>query len=145
VPNLGLFGENFCSAPLPPLRVFTPVQTQTALPDVAGTIMFFDGYMRRNAPLLYYNFMGMARHAEGVVLNFADGHSHWYRYAGIPTGGSTSGFTAQRPTYYSWTTGPLLKDEGQLDLWPAAPNNTYNDLHGVPGTRITDSEDTVCP
>ncbi len=145
VPNLGLFGENFCSAPLPPLRFFTPVQTQSALPKPAETIMFFDGYMRRNAPLTFFNFVGMARHLEGLVVNFADGHAHWYRYNGVPNGGSTAGFpSALRPFYYNWAPGPLRASEAQLDAWPASPTNPYNDLHGVPDTNITDSEDFPC-
>lgn len=146
VPNLGVFGESFCTMLLPPaLRVYTPTTSQTLIPKITDTIMFFDGYMRKNATLSYWNFLGMARHIEGLVLNFTDGHSHFFKYSGIPTGGSTAGIpTALRPTYYSWSTGPLLRTEGELDAWPAAPNNAYNDLHGIPGTEITDSEDYPC-
>lgn len=144
VPNLGVFGENFCSAPIAALRKYTPSTPQSGLPDPVGTILFFDGYMKKNAPLEYYNFIGWARHAEGVVVNFADGHSHFYRFNGIPTGGSTTGIaTAQRPTYYSWT-GPYLRTEQELDALTPTPANTYNDFHGVPGTPITDSEDYAC-
>lgn len=144
VPNLGVFGESFCALPIAALRVYTPTTTVTAMPVPAETIMFFDGYMRKAARLNYYNFPGMARHAEGLVVNFTDGHAKWYKYSAIPTGGSTAGVsTALRPTYYSWNTGPLLKNESDLEMWPA--NTVYNDLHGIPGTAITDSEDYACP
>src|SRR5690606_4721697 len=45
-PNLGLFGENLCSAPVAALQKYSTVYSQTQLPDVAGTIMFFDAYIK---------------------------------------------------------------------------------------------------
>ncbi|MCC6403927.1 MAG: hypothetical protein IT207_07945 [Fimbriimonadaceae bacterium] len=102
IPNLGLFGENFCGAPIAALRKFTSTGSQSSLPDVVGTIRFFDGYIRQRvgsnpSPLEYWTFMGMARHQEGLVINFADSHSEVHKF------------------------------------------------NGVPGTTITDSEDTACP
>jgi prepilin-type N-terminal cleavage/methylation domain-containing protein len=150
IPNLGVFGENFCTTmPLPIVKKFTPVTTSSSMESPADTIMLFDGYMKAGVPLDYNNFMAQARHTDGVVINFVDGHSRFYRHNGVPTGGTIPfplppGST--RTTYYSWRVGPLLKSDGQLQN--ATPNtiaDPYNDLHGVPGTNITDSEDTLCP
>lgn len=152
IPNLGLFGENFCTAPLPPLRKYTPVNSQSGLPYVVGTVMFFDGYIRRQvsgqpAPLEYWTFMGMARHAEGLVINFADSHSKVHKFNGIPDGGNTQA-GARAPKYYSWrptSVEPLRRTMSELESTVISPTNPYNDLHGVPGTNISDSEDTACP
>jgi prepilin-type N-terminal cleavage/methylation domain-containing protein len=132
IPNLGVFGENFC----------------TAMDVPAETIMLFDGFMKAGVPLDYNNFMAQARHQDGVVINFVDGHSRYYRWNGVPPGGNLvvpppPGST--RTTYYSWR-NPLLKSDAELQA--ASPNTTtdpYNDLHGIPGSHITDSEDTLCP
>lgn len=149
IPNLGVFGENFCGPILPPpLRKFTPVSTSTSMEAPADTIMLFDGYMKQGVPLDYNNFMGQARHTDGLVLNFVDGHSRFFRWNGVPPGGNLvvpppAGST--RTTYYSWR-NPLFKTDG--DLQAVTPNtiaNPYNDLHGIPGSGITDSEDTLCP
>ena len=150
IPNLGVFGENFCTPILPAAaRKFTPVTTQTSMEDVAGTIMLFDGYMKTGVPLDYNNFMGQARHTDGLVVNLVDGHSKFFRWNGVPPGGNIVGTLppgSTRTTYYSWRTGPLLKSDAELQA--ATPNtiaNPYNDLHGIPGSSITDSEDTACP
>src|SRR5688572_13557866 len=80
IPNLGVFGENFCTTILPaPARKYTPVTTQTSMDVPAETIMLFDGYMKQGVPLDYNNFMGQARHTEGLVLNFVDSHSKFFR------------------------------------------------------------------
>ncbi|GIV16570.1 MAG: hypothetical protein KatS3mg022_2005 [Armatimonadota bacterium] len=143
IPNLGLFGESFC--PYIPKR--TPPTTLGGMPLPAETIMFFDGYLKQLSnvgQMEFYSFLGYARHKEGLVLNFADGHAKWFRYSGIPNGGATpSG--ALRPTYYSWrTTEPLRNSEAALEAAPSTRQDPYNDLHGVPGTGITDSEDVGC-
>ena len=150
IPNLGVFGENFCTPlPLPIVKKFTPVTTSSQMETPAETIMLFDGYMKAGVPLDYNNFMAQARHTEGVVINFVDGHSRFFKYSAIPTGGTIVGTPppgSTRTTYYSWRQGPLLKSDSQLQT--ASPNtisDPYNDLHGIPGSNITDSEDTICP
>lgn len=148
VPNLGLFGENLCGAPVPALRKFSTVYSQTAVPDVVNTVAFFDGYLKSLATgLNYNNFMGIPRHAEGLVLNFADGHSKFFKWNAInnlssiltPTGSTRVGVR-----YYSWQ-NPLYKTEGQLEAAVNTAANPYNDLHGVPETATGDSEDFTCP
>jgi prepilin-type N-terminal cleavage/methylation domain-containing protein len=150
IPNLGVFGENFCTPlPLPIVKKFTPVTTQSGMDIPAETIMLFDGYMKMGVPLDYNNFMAQARHTEGVVINFVDGHSKFYRWNAVPPGGTILGTLppgSSRTTYYSWRAGTLLKTDRELQL--VSPNtiaDPYNDLHGIPGTSITDSEDTLCP
>lgn len=149
IPNLGVFGENFCTQlPLPIIKKFTPVTTSTQMAVPAETIFFFDGYMKKGVALEFNNFMAQARHQDGLVINFVDGHSKFFKYNGIPTGGTITGTLppgSTRTTYYSWRVGPLLKSDN--DLQAVAPNtlsDPYNDLHGVPGSIITDSEDTLC-
>lgn len=160
IPNLGLFGENLCGFK----TAKTPVVNATALETQTDTIMFFDGYIRRAIPTLdYFTFMGMARHADGLVINFADTHAKFFRATAVngiakdiptPTG-------SRAPVYYSWRrdavncgTSALCKTEGTLQTVPIAPTGftldgvtgPYNDLHGIPGSNITDSEDTAsCP
>ena len=142
-PNLGLFGENFCGTPL---ARYSKVWSQTALPDVVGTIMFFDAYMKQfQSPLdlTYNNFMGMARHAEGLVINYADGHAKFKKWNGITTDELTPA-TAARPgvPYYSWRPGDLYNTIADLEsVTPNTPADPYNDLHGIPGTAVGDSED----
>lgn len=150
IPNLGVFGESFCTTlPLPIVKKFTPVSTSTSMSVPAETIMLFDGYMKAGVPLDYNNFMGQARHSDGLVINFVDGHSKYYRWNGVPPGGTIVGTLppgSTRTTYYSWRPGNLLKSDSELQL--ATPNtiaDPYNDLHGIPGSNITDSEDTLCP
>lgn len=162
VPNLGLFGENLCG--IAGKTAFTPVSSHSGLQEPVNTIMFFDGYIRKSFPdLNFYTFMGITRHAEGLVINFADSHAKFYKWNGvssiakdIPTPAGS-----RAPVYYSWRTdtvncGPtgLCNNEGKLQSVPISAtgytaNGTtgpYNDLHGVPGTNITDSEDiSTCP
>jgi len=150
VPNLGVFGESFCTPlPLPIVKKFTPVSTTTQMETPADTILFFDGFMKSGVPLDYNNFMGQARHQDGLVINFADGHSKFYRYSGIPPGGTIVGplpAGSTRTTYYSWRVGPVQKSDSELQaIAPNTISNPYNDLHGIPGSGITDSEDTICP
>jgi prepilin-type N-terminal cleavage/methylation domain-containing protein/prepilin-type processing-associated H-X9-DG protein len=149
VPNLGLFGENLCS-----LRIktgFTPVTPHASLEDPVGTIMFFDGYIKSAAALEHYNFIAQARHQDGVIINFADGHAKYHKWNGIPDGGPLpAGVTSPTgaTTYYGWdrSVQPVLKSDAQLQAVSTSPSRVYNDLHGVPGTRITDSEDlNTCP
>lgn len=145
VPNLGLFGENLCGTPF---NKKTPVTALAAVPTPVETILFFDGYMKANrAPLDFYNFLGYARHKEGVVVNFADGHSKWYRYnAGMPGGLTPSGANRRNIPYYSWRgTEPLRNSEATLQAATSTATAPYNDFHGIPGTSIGDSEDSPCP
>ncbi|MDX1934161.1 MAG: DUF1559 domain-containing protein [Capsulimonadales bacterium] len=144
VPNLGLFGENLCGTPF---NKKTAPNTLGGVPVPADTILFFDGYMKQSPLLDYFNFLGMARHSDGLVLNFADGHSKWYRWNGTFPGGVTPAGT-NRPgiPYYSWRTDePLRRSDGELQASVSTPTNPYNDFHGVPGTGIGDSEDSPCP
>ena len=141
-PNLGLFGENFCGTPL---ARYSRVWSQSALPDVVSTIMFFDAYIKHFASpldLTYNNFMGMARHSEGLVINFADGHAKFKKYNAIITEELTPA-SSTRPgiLYYSWRPGPLLDTMADLEAVANTPADPYNDFHGVPGTNVGDSED----
>ncbi|MCS7209395.1 MAG: DUF1559 domain-containing protein [Fimbriimonadales bacterium] len=156
IPNLGLFGENFC----PSVRKRTPNTRMAQVEAPVNTIMLFDGFLKDRQPLEFYNFLAMARHKEGVVINFVDGHARWYRWNGIkniapreqfptpatayngqPTRVGANGF------YYNWrerANEGLLVSDAQLQNVPSSPSGPdgpYNDLHGVPGTGITDSED----
>jgi hypothetical protein len=107
--------------------------------------MFFDSYMKHfTSPLdlTYNNFMAVARHNEGFVLNFSDGHAKFYRWNGVPPGGETPA-AATRPgvPYYSWRF-PLVTGITKLEsMTPNTQADPYNDMHGVPGTDIGDSED----
>lgn len=159
VPNLGLFGDNLCGVK----PAYTPVTSHTALPEPVETIMFFDGYIKTAPDLNFYTFLGQARHTEGVVINFADSHAKFIKWNQVAKLGSSyatpSGSRA--PTYYSWRTdttncGPsgLCKSNGQLQTVPSTPTGyaltgtagPYNDLHGIPGLSVTDSEDSAtCP
>lgn len=157
VPNLGLFGEYLCGTPIK--SAFTPVQSHSGLQEPVNTTMFFDGYIRRNIPTLdYFTFIGMARHADGLVINFADSHAKYFRYPAI--NGIAREYTtpagSRAPRYYSWRqnvpenaacgSDDLCKSAGELEAVTVTPANPYNDLHGVPGSNITDSEDTqACP
>ncbi len=160
IPNLGLFGENFCGLGI---QKRTPVTKIAAVESPVNTIMLFDGYLKNNAALEYFNFLAFARHKEGVVINFADGHAKWYRWNGIkniapasqfPTPGTAYNGQAVRVGannhYYNWRELPnegLIATEAGLQAVTSTPsgvNGPYNDLHGVPGTGVTDSEDTGC-
>ena len=154
-PNLGLFGENLCALP-PPVGKYSAVWSQTQLPDAVNTIGFFDAYILTNLAnpaqgigLTYNKFMGMPRHAEGLVINFADGHAKFYRWNGLKVIGSGNNLIGQnRPgiPYYSWREDLALADsEAELESAPNTPANPYNDLHGIPGTYVGDSEDFACP
>lgn len=161
IPNLGLFGENFChpSSPLP--RAYTPATAQAALDKPVDTIMFFDGYFKSGAPLEFNNFLAMARHKEGVVINFGDGHAKWFRWNAIPNIASdtrtpSTAINNAAPRvganglYYNWRQTPegLLTSDGALQAVSSTTTGVtgpYNDLHGVPGTGVTDSENLVCP
>jgi prepilin-type N-terminal cleavage/methylation domain-containing protein len=127
IPNLGLFGEDLCGFK----TAKTPVVSATSMETVAETIMFFDGYIRKSIPTLdFFTFIGMARHSDGVVINFADTHSKFYRNSSvnniakdIPTPAGS-----RAPVYYSWrrdtvNCGPtgLCKSEGQLQSVPISP------------------------
>jgi len=141
IPNLGLFGENFC----PRVQKRTPVTKMAALEAPVSTIMLFDGYLKDRAPLEFYNFLAMARHKEGVVINFADGHAKWYRWNGIKNIAPNTQFPTPatayngQPTrvgaggfYYNWRELPnegLLTTEAQLQAvssTPSGPNGPYN-------------------
>jgi prepilin-type N-terminal cleavage/methylation domain-containing protein len=143
MPNLGLFGDNLCALGIKP--GWSPVMSQSSLPDVVGTIMFFDGYPKKLAALEHYNFLGQARHGEGLVINFADTHAHYHRWNGVPDGGllAPGAVSATGAThYYGWDqTQPLRITDAELQNAVTSPTQVYTDLHGVPGTSITDSED----
>jgi len=162
IPNLGLFGENFC----PIVNKRTPVTKIAAVDAPVNTIMLFDGYLKDQAALEYFNFLAFARHKEGLVINFADGHAKWYRWNGIkniapreqfPTPATAYNGQATRVGaggyYYNWRErageGLIATEAGlqAVQSTPSGADGPYNDLHGVPGTGVTDSEDltTECP
>lgn len=147
-PNLGLFGENLCSAPVAALRKFSQTFSQSSLPDTVNTIAFFDGYIKSLATgLNYNNFMGIPRHQDGLVINFADGHAKYFKWSQISslyTDLTPTGATRVGVRYYSWKS-PLLTTEGQLEAVANTAADPYNDLHGIPGTTTGDSEDFPCP
>lgn len=160
IPNLGLFAENFC----PILAKRSQVVKMAMIESPVNTIMLFDGYLKNRAPLEYFNFLAFARHKEGVVINFADGHAKWYRWNGVrniapreqfPT--PATAVNGQPPRvgagnyYYNWRQLPnegLIATEAGLQAVASTGSGVdgpYNDLHGVPGTGITDSEDLTGP
>ena len=164
IPNLGLFGENFC----PVVQKRTPVTKLAAVEAPVNTIMLFDGYLKDRAALEYFNFLAFARHKEGVVINFVDGHAKWHRWNGIkniapreqfPTPATAyngqpvrvAGDCPDCRYYYNWRVQPegLVATEAGLQAVASSGsgvNGPYNDLHGVPGTGVTDSEDlNTCP
>jgi len=161
IPNLGLFAENFC----PVVQKRTPVTKIAAVDAPVNTIMLFDGYLKDRAALEYFNFLAFARHKEGVVINFADGHAKWYRWNGIkniaprdqfPTPATAYNGQATRVGannfYYNWRERAgegLIATEAGLQAVASSGSGVdgpYNDLHGVPGTGVTDSEDlNTCP
>ena len=152
VPNLGLFGDNLCGFK----PNYTPTVSSTSLPTQVETIMFFDGYIKQGVPdLNYYTFLAQARHSDVVVMVFADTHSKPIKWSAVPniardfntpTGSRAAKYyNWRRDTAYCGADG-LCKSTQQLQGVTSTPTNPYNDLHGVPGTDITDSEDTVaCP
>jgi prepilin-type N-terminal cleavage/methylation domain-containing protein/prepilin-type processing-associated H-X9-DG protein len=149
-PNLGLFGENTC-------RIGGTKTTETALAALelpVETIMFFDGTIRSNpgTQLVAEDVLASARHSDGVVINFADGHSKWHKGGSkLPGGNILSKRTGARGTIgvtpvYSWRAGaPILKNDGDLKAVTSTAADPYNDLHGIPGTDLNDSENETCP
>jgi prepilin-type N-terminal cleavage/methylation domain-containing protein/prepilin-type processing-associated H-X9-DG protein len=144
VPNLGVFGEQLCNTPF---RKQTPVTKLAAIPTPVDTVLFFDGYMKASPFLDFFNFLGHARHSEGVVLNFADGHAKWFRWnAQLPGGLTPAGANRPNIPYYSWRTiEPVRLSDSALQSSVSTPQDPYNDFHGIPGTNIGDSEDVACP
>jgi prepilin-type N-terminal cleavage/methylation domain-containing protein/prepilin-type processing-associated H-X9-DG protein len=149
VPNLGLFADDLCALGKPRKQ---SVNALAVLDTPVDTIMFFDGMVRNlPSPLEFSSFLASARHNEGVVINFADGHSKWFKGgSNLPGGVSTTVSQYGRPVgtkIYSWRTGaPILKNDTELNAVATNPINPYNDLHGIPGTATPDSEDDQpCP
>ncbi|MBX3095297.1 MAG: prepilin-type N-terminal cleavage/methylation domain-containing protein [Fimbriimonadaceae bacterium] len=151
IPNLGLFADNLCGLPIK--SAYTPTTSHSSLSEPVFTIMFFDGYIKQGVPALdYYTFLGQPRHSKGLVLNFADSHAKFYQWNGIPNGGATPA-GSRAAVYYDWKrvepacgTDNLCESNQELQNVPSTAASPYNDLHGVPGTGITDSEDTIpCP
>ena len=93
--NWGLFQD-----PAVPPALFSadPVVSMAELTEPTDTIMFYDAtYVRIGGaqpdpscarppgPLGWENFPGDPRHADGIVMNFADGHAKWFkRSAALP-------------------------------------------------------------
>lgn len=144
VPNLGLFGENLCGLGV---AAQTPVASLAIVDAPVDTIMFFDGLMKPGT-LSTHNFLADARHSDGVVCNFADGHSKWFRYGANMPGGLTpaTSSSAGKPYYFWRPNAPLVKGEAALSAVASTGADPYNDFHGIPGTNITNSEDVnSCP
>jgi prepilin-type N-terminal cleavage/methylation domain-containing protein/prepilin-type processing-associated H-X9-DG protein len=149
VPNLGLFADDLCAVGAPGKQ---SVNALAVLDAPVDTIMFFDGMVcNAPSPLEFSSFLASARHNEGVVINFADGHSKWFKAgAKLPGGVSTTVSYYGRPVgtpIYSWRSGaPILKNDSDLNSVATSSVNPYNDLHGIPGTATPDSEnDQTCP
>jgi prepilin-type N-terminal cleavage/methylation domain-containing protein len=150
VPNLGLFGENLCPIGAAIGKTaYTPVNSVTSLETPVETIMFFDGYIKTGATLDYYTFLGQARHADGLVINYADGHAKYSKWSQIPNI-AKSFTTSTGGSYYNWRRDTaacgadgLCKSNGQLQAVTSTAADPYNDLHGIPGSAITNSEDTT--
>lgn len=158
VPNFGLFGENLCGGGgLPRVKAdFTPTVALAAANVPAETIMFWDGTHRNDTNpatrLQFFNFLADARHNEGNNVNFADGHSKWFRFGTNPAPGYfTTAAVNGRPIgtpVYSWRVGITVPLRGTALESPATLStaaNPYNDFHGIPGGPYFDSEDTACP
>jgi prepilin-type N-terminal cleavage/methylation domain-containing protein/prepilin-type processing-associated H-X9-DG protein len=154
VPNFGLFGDNLCGGGgFPALKGgYTPALSLAAANFPADTVMFFDGTHRNEAAaptvrLGAQNFLMDARHSDGGNVNFADGHSKWFRFNANP---APNQFAADGVTpVYRWRAGITVPVKGTALENPASvtstPVNPYNDLHGVPGGPNFDSEDVACP
>jgi prepilin-type N-terminal cleavage/methylation domain-containing protein/prepilin-type processing-associated H-X9-DG protein len=148
VPNTGLFGEDLRAVG----GTCTPATGLAAVELPVDTIMFFDGTHRNEAganKLKYWNFLADARHNDGVNINYSDGHSKWSRFGSTLPGGNTpaTSESAGAP-YYRWQAGVTVPVKGAALENPTGTTSTltnpYNDLHGVPGTSITNSEDGGC-
>ncbi|MBC7526099.1 MAG: prepilin-type N-terminal cleavage/methylation domain-containing protein [Chthonomonadaceae bacterium] len=149
VPNFGVFGDNLCG-----LKTgYTPVTPQAGIPRSSETVLFFDGYWRKRnqgsptQALDFFNILAMARHSEGVNVNFADGHAKFVKAGGSFTGGNTPA-GSRAPTYYSWRSSgiePIRISGEALEATNSTAADPYNDFHGIPDTNITDSEDVACP
>ncbi len=156
-PNVGLFGKNLCG--LPNKTTYAPVMTAPSLPAPADTIMLFDGFMRlEKSPLDPPNLLAQARHEQGVVICFEDGHAKYVKWDAIEkiAASYTTPAGSRSSRYYGWRaadaadraackTDPCTTDK-ELQAVSTSASNPYNDLHGVPGSKITDAEETAkCP
>ncbi|HMS54397.1 MAG TPA: prepilin-type N-terminal cleavage/methylation domain-containing protein [Fimbriimonadaceae bacterium] len=164
--NLGLFGLVTTNAPAGLVsRNYQPMG-ESGVPLPADTIAYTDGYFPRNYNLTestggwidyWFKWEIWPRHNEGMVFAFADGHSKFYRYNGLPKGGripttcTNYTETAGRPNYYDWVIrvpATKLRSCG-IDKYPnrerdfecvghpgTSPN--FGDMHGVPETCVGD-------
>lgn len=137
---------------------------ESLLADPSGTLAYSDGYFPRRYNRTettggwinwWWKWEIWPRHAPGMVMVFADGHSKFFKYDGLPTGGkvkdSCSNWPDANETYYSWTrhvTQATMnscgikeypKSESQQECVPH-PGTTPNwgDFHGLPGTCYAD-------
>ena len=164
--NIGLFGMVLNPAPSGLLTKTHMPLSDTAMPDVAATISYTDGYFPRrfNATETiggwidyWYKWEVWPRHTDGMVFAYADSHVKFHRFDGMPKGGKVipgcTNYTsyATRPNYYDWTIHvppakmascgitkyPKTEEQFECVGHPAGYPN-FGDMHGVPGTCIAD-------
>ncbi|MFN8219785.1 MAG: prepilin-type N-terminal cleavage/methylation domain-containing protein [Fimbriimonadales bacterium] len=167
--NLGLFGMVTQNGPAGLVaRNYLPMG-ESGVPAPADTIAYTDGYFPRRFNRTettggwidyWFKWEIWPRHTEGMVFAFADGHSKFYRYNGLPHGGAVPATCTNyydrtaRPFYYDWK---VRVPQGTLnscgiDKYPkketdfecvghpgSSPN--FGDMHGVPETCVADIND----
>jgi prepilin-type N-terminal cleavage/methylation domain-containing protein/prepilin-type processing-associated H-X9-DG protein len=167
--NLGLFGMVLSPAPIGLVTRNYPPMNEHSVPLSAETIAYTDGYMPRRFNSTettggwidyWYKWEVWPRHTEGMVFAFADGHSKFHKFNGMPRGGqvvpSCSNYTGygNRPYYYDWTihVPPTKMQQCGIKRYPTReadfecvghpggyPN--FGDMHGVPETCVADIND----
>lgn len=164
--NLGVFGTMTNNGPSGLVSRNQPPVNESSMPQVAETIAYTDGYFPRRYNRTettggwidyWFKWELWPRHNEGMVFAFADGHSKFYRYNGLPQGGKVQAncpnYTeyGTRPNYYDWkirvpvgtlnSCGIKNYPKKELDFecvgHPGSSPN-FGDMHGVPGTCIAD-------
>lgn len=163
--NIGLFGMMTANGPSGLVARSYPPINSSQMPLAAETIAYTDGYFPRRYNRTettggwidyWFKWELWPRHSEGMVFAFADGHSKFYRYNGLPRGGQipstcTNYTDTGRRNYYDWlirVPAATLRSCG-IDTYPkreadfecvghpgSSPN--FGDIHGVPETCIGD-------
>ena len=166
--NNGLFGTMTMNAPAGLVQRNNPPLNASQVPLPADTLAYTDGYFPRRYNRTetvggwidyWYKWEPWPRHTEGMVFAFADGHSKFFRYNGLPKGGRvpttcTTYTDTARPYYYDWlirVPAATLRSCG-IDKYPkreadfecvghpgGSPN--FGDIHGVPETCVADIND----
>jgi len=141
--------------------------TESEVPQTADTIAYVDGYMPRMYNRTettggwidwWYKWEIWPKHTDGMPISFADGHSKFYRFNGLPKGGRVqpgcANYTsyATRPNYYDYIVRvsqatlnacgikKYPNREADFECVPhpgSSPN--FGDISGVPGTCVADT------